>query len=75
MSIQKVDVHSDSRLVVNQLQGTYQARHSKITAYLTYVKELQSSFEEFIIIEVPKLENGHDGTLANLGLAIQATTS
>ena len=44
MGIKKLEISSDSQLVVNQLLGTYQARDSKMTAYLAHVKELQSSF-------------------------------
>ena len=39
-SIHKLDDHSNSQLVVNQLLGTHQARDSKMIAYLTHVKEL-----------------------------------
>ena len=45
MGIQKVDVLFDSLLVFNQLQCTHQAQDSKMQAYLTHAKELQSSFE------------------------------
>ncbi|XP_031281105.1 uncharacterized protein LOC116139573 [Pistacia vera] len=45
----RLEVKSDSQLVVNQLQGMYQARDSKMTSYLSMVKELQAEFEEFSI--------------------------
>ena len=50
MGIQKLDIHFDSQLVVNQLQGIYQAQDSKMTAYLAHIKELQSSFEELTTV-------------------------
>ena len=75
MGIWKLDVRSNSQLVVNQLLETYQAIDSKMTTYLAHVKWLQSSFEEFNIVQVPKLENGHADEIANLRLTILVTTS
>ena len=49
MGIKKLDICSDSQLVVNQLLGTYQARDLKMASYLEHVKTLQSTFEEFNI--------------------------
>ena len=40
MGIKKLDIHSDSQLVVNQLLGTYQARDLKMSSYLEHVKTL-----------------------------------
>ena len=34
MGIQDVEIYSDSRLVVNQVQGNFEARDSRIKAYL-----------------------------------------
>ena len=46
-----------------------------MTSYLAYVKELQSTFKEFNISQVPRLENNHADCLANLGSAILVTSS
>ena len=46
-----------------------------MTAYLAHVKRLQSKFEEFNIIQIPRLENNHADALANLGLVIPVTAS
>ena len=74
MGISNLQVQSDSQLVVNQLQGSYQTRDAKMAAYLELVKKLQSSFEKFSILQVPRTENNHADALANLGAAIQTTT-
>ncbi|XP_031258275.1 uncharacterized protein LOC116116321 [Pistacia vera] len=42
MGAKRLEVKSDSQLVVNQLQGTYQACDSKMASYLSMVKELQA---------------------------------
>ena len=75
MGIQKLDVRSDSQLVVNQLLGTYSAKDAKMISYLAHVKELQSSFNKFNITQVPRLENSHADSLANLVSSVLATTS
>ncbi|XP_057789181.1 uncharacterized protein LOC131006011 [Salvia miltiorrhiza] len=69
--VKRINVFSDSQLVVNQMQGTFQAKDAKMTAYLGKTKELQSCFEEFTINQVPRVENGHADALTNLGSAIQ----
>ncbi|XP_057803713.1 uncharacterized protein LOC131019046 [Salvia miltiorrhiza] len=71
IGVKHINVFSDSQLVVNQMQGTFQAKDTKMTAYLGKTKELQSCFKEFTINQVPRGENGHADTLANLGSAIQ----
>ena len=75
MGIQKVDIRSNSQLVVNQVLGTYQARDSKVMAYLAHVKELQSTFEEFNISQTRRLENSHIDALGNLRLVVPITSS
>ena len=49
LGIGKIVVFSDSQLVVNQMQGSYQAQDNKMTAYLNKTKELQSAFDECTI--------------------------
>ncbi|XP_057775328.1 uncharacterized protein LOC130994298 [Salvia miltiorrhiza] len=71
IGVKCINVFSDSQLVVNQMQGTFQAKDTKMTAYLGKTKELQSCFEEFTINQVPRGENGHADALANLGSTIQ----
>ncbi|XP_031265819.1 uncharacterized protein LOC116124267 [Pistacia vera] len=65
--VTRLEVKSDSQLVVNQLQSTYQGRDSKMTTYVNLVKELQSAFNEFTICQVPKTKNTHFDALSNLG--------
>ena len=38
MGAQEVEVYSDSRLVVNQVQGSFEARDSRMKEYLRVVK-------------------------------------
>ena len=75
MGIRKLDIRSDSQLVVNQLPGTYSAREAKMISYLAHVKKLQTAFDEFNITQVPRLENTLADSLANLGSSVPSTTS
>ncbi len=75
MGIKKLDIRSDSQLVVNQLLGTYQARDLKMASYLEHKKALQSAFEEFNISQILRLDNSHADALANLGSSIPITES
>ncbi|KAL5829304.1 hypothetical protein ACOSQ3_018772 [Xanthoceras sorbifolium] len=73
LRVEWVKVRSDSQLIVRQLQGSYQSRDLKMSAYLILVKELQASFESFDIEQVPRSENKHADALANLGSALDTT--
>lgn len=75
LGAKKIIVHNDSQIVVNQMQETYQAWDSRMTAYLAMVKHLQANFQEFTINQVPHGENNYVDKLANLGLAIQTIES
>ena len=75
MGIKKLDIRSDSQLVVKQLLGSYQARDLKMASYLEHVKILLPTFEEFDIAHIPRLDNSHADALANLGSSILATKS
>ena len=48
IGMQRLTVCSDSQLVINQMQGHYQARDNKMTAYLDIVNKLTTSFQECI---------------------------
>ena len=46
-----------------------------MVSYLEHVKTLQSTFEEFDIAQIPRLDNSHADALANLGSSIPANES
>ncbi|KAL5580502.1 hypothetical protein UlMin_012944 [Ulmus minor] len=75
MGIKKLSIRSDSQLVVNQLLGSYQARDLKMASYLEHIKILQPAFEEFDILQIPRVDNSHADALANLGSSIPITES
>ncbi|KAJ9543906.1 hypothetical protein OSB04_023613 [Centaurea solstitialis] len=62
-------VRSDSLLVVNQVNGDFQAKDSKMMSYLKAVKDRIARFEHFLIEQIPRDLNMQADTLANLGSA------
>nr|XP_023905079.1 uncharacterized protein LOC112016836 [Quercus suber] len=61
-----VDVFSDSRLVVGQVQGEFEAKDERMQGYLTRVKHLQGEFEFFRLLHVSRSSNAHADSLATL---------
>ncbi|KAJ9544140.1 hypothetical protein OSB04_023847 [Centaurea solstitialis] len=64
-----LDVRSDSLLVVNQINGDFQAKDSKMMSYLKIVKERIVRFDHFSIEQIPRDQNTQADALANLGYA------
>ena len=61
-----MEIFSDSRLVVGQVQGELEARDPRMQEYLCQVRHLQSNFESFVLSQVPKSRNAHADSLATL---------
>ena len=57
---------SDSQLVTSQLNGDYQARNERITAYLAHAKQLPPQFEKVKVEQIGRDSNSHADDLAKL---------
>nr|GFA27078.1 reverse transcriptase domain-containing protein [Tanacetum cinerariifolium] len=57
MGIKNLQANVDSRLVANQVNGSYIAKVSSMIQYLKKVKTLAISFKKFSIKQVPVSEN------------------
>ncbi|GFZ19945.1 hypothetical protein Acr_28g0006500 [Actinidia rufa] len=66
LEAQSLEVFSDSQLVVNQVQGDYLAKDSRMIAYLGEVKTLSAKIKEFKINQIPREDNKKADALANL---------
>ncbi|XP_025692884.1 uncharacterized protein [Arachis hypogaea] len=62
----KVEVSSDSQVVISQVNNNYQARDALLQKYLEKVKELCKSFEEVTIQHVPRERNARANHLSKL---------
>ena len=61
-----VEMFSNSRLVVGQVNGELEARDARMQQYLSQVKRLQSDFDLFSLSHVSKSGNTHVDSLATL---------
>ena len=61
-----VKVFSDSRLVVGQVKGEFEVKDERMQRYLSQVKCLQSKFDSFDLLHIPRNGNAHADSLTML---------
>ena len=61
-----VKVFSNSRLVVGQVKGEFEAKDERMQGYLSQVKCLQLKFDSFDLLHIPRNGNAHVDSLAML---------
>ena len=62
--VRRVVIHGDSKLVIKQMQGEYQARHPKMRSYKNFNQDLIECFKECNFNLIPILKNCIDDSLA-----------
>ena len=66
MGGKSIKLFSDSRLVVGQVKGEFEAKNERLQGYLSQVKCLQLNFDSFDLLHVPRSSNAHADFLAML---------
>ena len=66
MDRKSIKLFSDSRLVVGQVKGEFEAKDERMQGYLSQVKCLQLKFDSFNLLHVPRSGNAHVNSLAML---------
>ncbi|GJU44071.1 reverse transcriptase domain-containing protein [Tanacetum coccineum] len=66
MGVRNVNVSVDSKLVANQVLGTYVAKEENMVKYLEKAKSLMSGFANFSIIQVPRSKNKKEDALRKI---------
>ncbi|GJW75315.1 reverse transcriptase domain-containing protein [Tanacetum coccineum] len=66
MGAQNLQVNVDSKLVANQVNGTYIAKETYMVKYLEKVETLAKAFREFLINQVPRKENKKADALSKI---------
>ncbi|XP_071688923.1 uncharacterized protein [Rutidosis leptorrhynchoides] len=66
MKITKLRAFTDSQLVANQFNGSFEAHDSSMQKYLQLLKELAVRFEHFELAQVPRSQNKKADTLSKL---------
>ena len=68
LGAKQVDIHSDSELVVRQINGGYRVKKATLKPLHQKVKQLLSQFESFTITHIPRQQNKEADSLANMAL-------
>ena len=66
MSGKSVKIFSDSRLVVIQVKGEFEAKDERMQGHLNQVKCLQSKFESLDLLHIPRNGNAYAESLTLL---------
>ena len=66
MGKKTVEMFLDSRLIVGQVKGELESRDMRMQGYLSQVRHLQSGFESFNLLHIPRSGNTHSNSLATL---------
>ena len=66
MGGKSVKVFSDSRLIVGQEKGEFEAKDERLQGYLSQVKCLWSKFDFFDLLHIPRNGNAHADSLPML---------
>ena len=61
-----LNIRSDSQLVVNQVQGGYEARYVRMVRYLKKVKNQLKKFSEWKMTQITREENARANALAEV---------
>ena len=70
MGGKSVKLFSDSRLVIGQVKGEFEAKDERMQGYLSQVKCLQPKFDAFDLLHVPRNGNAHADSLAMLATSL-----
>ena len=71
LEVDQLEVHSDSQLVVRQIEDTYEAKSETMVLYLQKIRDL---FKKFVLVQVkyvPRTKNSRADALAKLATALQ----
>ena len=61
-----LEVYSDSRLVVSQIEGSFETKDPRMISYLKLVKQTMSKFQKTRLVQISQGQNKHADSLATL---------
>ena len=70
LGARRVDLYSDSELVVRQINGRYRVKNAALKPSYRQVKQLQGLFEHFTVTHIPRQRNSEADNLANKALGL-----
>ena len=63
LQAQKINIQGDSKLVIEQVQGSYQAKHPRLKSYRNLVLDLMEGFKECQYTIIPRSKNSEADSL------------
>ena len=75
LEIDRLEVYSNSQLVVRQIEDTYEAKSERMILYLERVRDLMKKFVLVQVKHIPRTENSRADALAKLATASQKDLS
>ena len=75
LEVDRLEICSDSQLVVRQIEDTYEAKSERMILYLQKVQELLKKFALVQVKHVPRTENSRADALAKLATTLQEDLS
>ena len=66
MGGKSIKLFLDSRLIVDQVRGEFETKDERMQGYLSQVKSMQSKFDSFDLLHVPRSGNAQADSLAML---------
>lgn len=66
MQVEQLQVYSDSQVVVNQINGSYEAREPQLQKYLARVRQLLEKFSMAVVSRIPRSQNKRADALSIL---------
>ncbi|KAM1564094.1 hypothetical protein ACFX10_038433 [Malus domestica] len=67
LSVKKLAINSDSRLITNQTTEEYTTKHLRMMQYLEKVRKQLEVFQTYTLTQVLRADNAHADALASLG--------
>ncbi|XP_074559143.1 uncharacterized protein LOC141815080 [Curcuma longa] len=74
MGSTKVQLYSDSQLVAQQTDGSYEARNDRMRKYTEAFAQLKAEFKEVSLLKIPRTENTKADGLARLASSMTEWT-
>ncbi|XP_026444152.1 uncharacterized protein LOC113344381 [Papaver somniferum] len=75
LDARNVKLVTDSMLVVNQFLGICRAKEERMALYLDHMRQLENEFDQFSIVQRPRLENRDTDALEYLSSAVETDTT
>lgn len=70
LAMQDVEVYLDSWLIINQVEGSFEAKDPQMIYYLRLVKQTMSLFQKVRLIQIGRGQNKHVDSLATLASSL-----